>query len=254
MIRAFAWWGISRSTSSVVCPFFSSSSRHEAAISVTARLNTSRPFGMRIRCRLAATVSGVAGSREPPPGIDQDLGRGAVGAEDGAFDPGRSAACTIAAPAPSPNRMQVCRSVKSRIRLNTSAPISSTVSAIPASTNRGGGRRARRRTRRTRRSRRRPGTTARASAAPTRPSREGRVAGDGRDDDQVDLLPRRSPAVSSAARRPPRPRDRRSRPRRRRSGGPRCPYAPGSTRPSCPPCPRTTSSEPGEEEGRTRRP
>ena len=71
MMRAFAWWGISRSTSSGVCPFFSRTSRHAAAISVTARLNTSRPFGMRMRCRSFATVSAVAGSREPPPGISR---------------------------------------------------------------------------------------------------------------------------------------------------------------------------------------
>ncbi len=49
--------------------------------------------------------------------------------------PGRSDACTITAPAPSPNRIEVVRSVKSRIRLKISAPASRTVSAIPAWTN-----------------------------------------------------------------------------------------------------------------------
>ena len=48
----------------MLCPFFSRTSRHAAAISVTARLNTSRPFGMNTLCRSAATVSGVVGSFE----------------------------------------------------------------------------------------------------------------------------------------------------------------------------------------------
>ena len=39
---------------------------------------------------------------------------------------------TTAAPAPSPNRMQVPRSEKSRMRLKISAPISRIVSAMPA--------------------------------------------------------------------------------------------------------------------------
>ena len=49
--------------------------------------------------------------------------------------PGRSAAWITAAPAPSPKRMHVPRSVKSRMRLKTSAPTSSTVSAMPEVTN-----------------------------------------------------------------------------------------------------------------------
>jgi hypothetical protein len=48
MMRALAWCGISTSTSAGVWPDFSSSSRHAVAISVTARLKTSRPFGIRI--------------------------------------------------------------------------------------------------------------------------------------------------------------------------------------------------------------
>ncbi len=47
MIRAFAWWGISTSMSSIVRLDFSRSSRQAEAISVTARLKTSRPLGMR---------------------------------------------------------------------------------------------------------------------------------------------------------------------------------------------------------------
>ena len=46
--------------------------------------------------------------------------------------PGVSDACTITAPAPSPNRIEVVRSVKSRILLKISAPTVRTVSAIPA--------------------------------------------------------------------------------------------------------------------------
>ena len=49
--------------------------------------------------------------------------------------PGWSTAWITVAPAPSPNRMLVPRSVKFRNRLNTSAPISRTVSAMPEVTN-----------------------------------------------------------------------------------------------------------------------
>ena len=47
MMRAFAWWGMRTSMSSIESPDFSSSSRVAAPISVTARLKTSRPLGMR---------------------------------------------------------------------------------------------------------------------------------------------------------------------------------------------------------------
>ncbi len=49
--------------------------------------------------------------------------------------PGSSPARTTTAPAPSPNRMQTVRSVMSSIFEITSAPITSTVSAAPDSTN-----------------------------------------------------------------------------------------------------------------------
>ena len=135
MMRAFAWWGINRSTSSGECPFFSRTSRQDAAISVTARLNTSRPFGIWIRCREAATVSADAGSRDPPAGSSRISAAVPSAPSTVPSIPGRSLAWITVAPAPSPNSTHVCRSVKSRIRLYTSAPINKTVSAIPDSTN-----------------------------------------------------------------------------------------------------------------------
>ena len=253
MIRAFAWWGISRSTSSVVWPFFSRTSRQAAAISTTARLKTSRPLGIWMRWRCAATVSGVAGSREPPPGMMRISAAVPSAPSTVPSIPGRSAAWTIAAPAPSPNSTQVCRSWKSRIRLNTSAPISSTVSAMPAWTN--------------------PVAVAKRVGEPgaggvhiegrarqpellldPHGGRRGRACRPSRSRTRSGRPVRRRCRRSRGRSLTPRRRDRRSRRRRRRSGGPRCPCARGSTRPTCPPCPRTTCSERGGEEGRSRRP
>ena len=135
MMRAFAWWGISTSTSAAVWPDFSRSSRQAAAISVTARLKTSRPFGIRIAWSRASTVSCDAGRRVPPAGICRMSAAVPSAPRIVPSIPGRSEACTITAPAPSPNRIAVVRSVKSRIRLKISAPASRIVSAIPACTN-----------------------------------------------------------------------------------------------------------------------
>ena len=48
--------------------------------------------------------------------------------------PGVSEADSTTAPAPSPNSTQVVRSLKSRMRENTSAPITSALRALPART------------------------------------------------------------------------------------------------------------------------
>jgi hypothetical protein len=45
--------------------------------------------------------------------------------------PGVSLASSTTAPAPSPNSTQVVRSLKSRMRLNTSAPTTSALVAVP---------------------------------------------------------------------------------------------------------------------------
>jgi hypothetical protein len=45
--------------------------------------------------------------------------------------PGSSEASSTTAPAPSPNSTQVVRSLKSRMRENTSAPITSARRAVP---------------------------------------------------------------------------------------------------------------------------
>ena len=75
---------------------------------------------------------------EPPAGIDQDLGRACRRRRaPSRCTPGSLDGCSTTAPAPSPNRTQVVRSVKSRTRDSTSAPITRTVSACAGLDERG---------------------------------------------------------------------------------------------------------------------
>ena len=97
--------------SSIESPDFSSSSRVAAPISVTARLKTSRPLGMRTVWSFAATVASEAGVRVPPAGIHRISAASPSAPRTAPSNPGVSEARTTAAPAPSPNRMQVPRSV-----------------------------------------------------------------------------------------------------------------------------------------------
>jgi hypothetical protein len=62
----------------------------------------------------------------------QDVAVAAVGVQFGASTPGSLEALITTAPAPSPNSTQVLRSLKSRMRENTSVPITSTFFALPA--------------------------------------------------------------------------------------------------------------------------
>ena len=146
------------------------------------------------------------------------------------------------APAPSPNRMHVLRSVKSRTRERTSAPITSTVSACARLDERG------RRRHRVRESRargvhvERRAVDRRACAAPTRRSTGSACRRTGWRRRSGRAAPAAIPAASRAIAPRPRPRDRRSARRRRRSGAPRCPCARGSTRRSCRRATRTRRS------------
>ena len=78
---------------------------------MTARLKTSRPFGMRTVWSLASTVSAEAGVRVPPAGIHRISAAFPSAPRIEPSMPAASDARTTAAPAPSPNRMQVPRSV-----------------------------------------------------------------------------------------------------------------------------------------------
>ena len=133
MIRAFAWWGISRSTSSGPNPDFSSSCRHAFDISTTARLKTSRPFGIWIAWSFASTEAWLAGSAEPPPGMIRISAARPSAPRTEPSTPGSSERRSTTAPAPSPNSTQVVRSWKFITRDRTSAPITTTVSACPDS-------------------------------------------------------------------------------------------------------------------------
>ena len=88
MMRAFAWWGISTSTSSIVWPDFSSSSRHarghlgHRALEHLAAVRHAHHVVVR-GDRLGRRRRSRAAGRHP-----EDLGRAAVGAEHRALDAG----------------------------------------------------------------------------------------------------------------------------------------------------------------------
>ena len=75
----------------MLSPDFSSSSRHAAAISVTARLKTSRPFGMRTVWSFASTVSAEGGVRVPPAGIHRISAAPPSAPSTAPFEPGHLA-------------------------------------------------------------------------------------------------------------------------------------------------------------------
>ena len=131
MMRALAWWGISRSTSSAWTPALSSSSRQALVMDTTACLNTSLPDDIRILSSPATRSSAVAGRSVPPAGMVRRFASLPSAASDEARTPGSSDGTMTVAPAPSPNSTQVVRSVKSSLRESTSAPTTSTVSDCP---------------------------------------------------------------------------------------------------------------------------
>ena len=85
-----------------------------------------------MKCLRSAMVVGPAGQAEPPAGTM--IPSAPVPSEKRSIPnrpPGWSLAWSTTAPAPSPNRTQVLRSVQSMNRLNTSTPTSSTFRYMP---------------------------------------------------------------------------------------------------------------------------
>src|SRR6266545_5229043 len=93
---------------------------------------TAWPSSMRRKLRRCWRVSEVIGSPEPPAGTVSSSAWPPSSARSESMSPGSSLASRRAAPAPSPNRTQVVRSVMSRTRDRTSAPTRRMRSAAPA--------------------------------------------------------------------------------------------------------------------------
>ena len=87
---------------------------------------------MRKKFRRALRVSSVTGSAVPPAGWVSSSAAVPSSASIDWMTPGSSPGSRSDAPAPSPNRTHVVRSVMSRTRDRTSAPMTRTRSAEPA--------------------------------------------------------------------------------------------------------------------------
>ena len=119
--------------SSTVLPDRSSALRATSVMEVTACLNTSRP-SIFIKCSPCSRVSAEAGCLLPPPGSMSRLDSRPSERSTLERMPARSVACTRAAPAPSPNSTHSERSFQSVMQLIFSAPMTSTLSALPVAT------------------------------------------------------------------------------------------------------------------------
>ena len=125
MMRKLAWWGMSQSTSAAVLPAFSSTARAVLSSRLTASLKTACP----------SMCSRGVPSAWPPltwPGTQRMSTCLPSACKSVARMPGVSLASSTTAPAPSPKSTQVVRSLKSRMRLNTSAPMTRARRAPPA--------------------------------------------------------------------------------------------------------------------------
>lgn len=106
-------------------------SSDERAITFVANLYTSRPF-MWMKCSPSRTVRALAGWALPPAGTDKrSPPEPSERKTDEITPPGSSLACNTKAPAPSPNRIHVSRSVQSRNLDRVSAPITKAVLIAP---------------------------------------------------------------------------------------------------------------------------
>src|SRR6266540_362809 len=136
-IRLFAWWAMTYFTSPGASFSAASTSRQLSSRARTATLKTSAPFIFTKWVRSRTTFSEI-GSFEPPPGWSRI----------GTYEPsawrrvvrsprrGSSVGFSTIAPAPSPKRMQVFRSVQSVRRVSASAPTTSSFFTAPDAMNR----------------------------------------------------------------------------------------------------------------------
>ncbi len=119
MIRMLAWCGTYTSTSSTVFPHSARIASAELTITRVANLNTSRPFIVRTRGaavrRAAIRSPGSSSSLPPAPSAPSSKPR----------KPPRSTGSSTTAPAPSPKRTSVERSVQSSTRESMSPPTTS---------------------------------------------------------------------------------------------------------------------------------
>ena len=99
-------------------------------MSRVASRKTSRPF-MCTHWRPASIIAGEAGLREPPPGRQRSAPWLPSTPSSNPWKPPLATGSITAAPAPSPKRMQVPRSVQSTIFESVSEPITSAFCATP---------------------------------------------------------------------------------------------------------------------------
>ena len=124
MIRMLAWCGISQSISASVSPALAKAAWAAFSSTPTASLKTACPSILRTgspRTLPPDTLPGTHKISTCLPSACKSLDR----------MPGVSEASSTTAPAPSPNNTQVVRSLKSRMRLKTSAPITRARLAAP---------------------------------------------------------------------------------------------------------------------------
>ena len=138
MMRMLAWCGITQATSSIVQPGRAPAppGRHRVMVD-TACLKTSRPCHLHVVESRRDRLSAVAGLRLPPPGSMSSSARAPSEPMTDARMP-----CPGSPPAAAPPRRRrrrtarrSSRSFQSTMQLIFSAPMTSTVSTLPASTN-----------------------------------------------------------------------------------------------------------------------
>src|SRR5699024_5591650 len=126
MVGMFAWWGAKTSVSSTVSPDWTSISRTFSAVCHTAQRKTVRPSCSRVG---HSAVPSRKSMREPVIRMVSQLSPSlphTVGPTLGSW-----LAPTTAAPAPSPSRNEMERSVGETKSESFSAPITSTLRALP---------------------------------------------------------------------------------------------------------------------------
>ena len=131
MIRSLAWCGMKTLISSLAKPCSFKSSAVTSAMALTATLKVSLPF-IRIYGSLCSMDFGsLGGWFEPPPGMQM---KSAYSPLDFIRLPripwSPFVAWSTTAPAPSPNRTQVERSLQSTYRVRISPPMTRTFSAL----------------------------------------------------------------------------------------------------------------------------
>ncbi len=124
MMRMLAWCGISQSMSASVRPALASVGARRALEHADGQLE--HRLAVHLEQRVAQHLPAGHRARHA-----QDVDMLPSACRSLARMPGVSEASSTTAPAPSPNSTQVVRSLKSRMRENTSAPITSAVLALP---------------------------------------------------------------------------------------------------------------------------